>query len=156
MIKLTLNGQPWQYDGDPQMPLLWFIRDLANLTGTKYGCGIAICGACTIHVDGAARRACVMPMAAVEGKSITTIEGLSESGDHPLQQSWREQRVPQCGFCQPGQIMQAADLLQGNSNPSDEEIDQAMQGNICRCGTYPRIRAAIKTAAVKYAGGGES
>lgn len=156
MIKLTINGMPLEYDGDPQMPLLWFIRDIANLTGTKYGCGIAVCGACTVHLDGGAQRACVLTMAAVDGKSVTTIEGLSETADHPLQQAWREARVPQCGFCQAGQIMQAADLLEANDNPSDAEIDQAMQGNICRCGTYPRIRQAIKKAAVQYAGGGES
>jgi isoquinoline 1-oxidoreductase alpha subunit len=156
VIKLTINGAPWQYDGDPQMPLLWFIRDIANLTGTKYGCGIAVCGACTVHLDGSAQRACVLTMAAVDGKSVITIEGLSEKADHPLQQAWREAHVPQCGFCQAGQIMQAADLLSTNNNPSDADIDSAMQGNICRCGTYPRIRKAIKQAAVQYAGGSNS
>lgn len=153
MITLTINGKTWQYDGDPQMPLLWFIRDIANLTGTKYGCGIAVCGACTVHVEGSAQRSCVLTMGAVDGKSVTTIEGLSDDASHPLQDSWREERVPQCGFCQAGQIMQAADLLQNNAKPSDADIDQAMQGNICRCGTYPRIRKAIKRAAVQYAGG---
>jgi isoquinoline 1-oxidoreductase alpha subunit len=153
VITLTINGKTWQYDGDPQMPLLWFIRDIANLTGTKYGCGIAVCGACTVHVEGSAQRSCVLTMGAVDGKSVTTIEGLSDDASHPLQDSWREERVPQCGFCQAGQIMQAADLLQNNAKPSDADIDQAMQGNICRCGTYPRIRKAIKRAAVQYAGG---
>ena len=150
MIKFNLNGETASYDGDPQMPLLWYLRDLANLTGTKYGCGIASCGACTIHIDGSAQRSCVLPMMAVDGKSITTIQGLSHNADHPLQNSWREQQVPQCGYCQGGQIMQAADSLAGNAKPTDADIDKAMAGNICRCGTYPRIRAALKDAAGKY------
>jgi isoquinoline 1-oxidoreductase alpha subunit len=145
--QIFINGREYQYSGDPQMPLLWFIRDVANLTGTKYGCGIAQCGACTVHVDGEARRSCVTPMVAAAGTKVTTIEGLSRGLDHPLQQAWREHQVPQCGFCQGGQIMQAADLLSKNPAPDDEDIDRAMQGNICRCGTYSRIRAAIKTAA---------
>lgn len=146
-MKLTINGQAREFDGDPQMPLLWFIRDELNMTGTKYGCGMALCGACTVHVNGEATRACRFPMAAAEGKNITTIEGLDANNAHPLQKAWASCNVPQCGYCQSGQIMQAASLLAKNAAPSDSEIDQAMAGNICRCGTYPRIRKAIKQAA---------
>ncbi|NQV65473.1 MAG: (2Fe-2S)-binding protein [SAR86 cluster bacterium] len=147
MLKLTINGKPIEYTGDPQMPLLWVLRDELNLTGTKYGCGIAQCGACTVHVNGSAQRACALPVAAAENQLVVTIEGLSVDGDHPLQTAWKDIQVPQCGFCQPGQIMQAAALLATNAGPSDAEIDTAMSGNICRCGTYPRIRAAIKSVA---------
>ncbi|MEJ6593543.1 MAG: (2Fe-2S)-binding protein [SAR86 cluster bacterium] len=147
MLKLTINGKPIEYTGDPQMPLLWVLRDELNLTGTKYGCGIAQCGACTVHVNGMAQRACALPVAAAENQLVVTIEGLSVDGDHPLQTAWKDIQVPQCGFCQPGQIMQAAALLATNAGPTDAEIDTAMSGNICRCGTYPRIRAAIKSVA---------
>jgi isoquinoline 1-oxidoreductase alpha subunit len=147
MIKFTLNGKPTSIDADPQMPLLWAVRDLLQLTGTKYGCGLGVCGACTVHLDGQAIRSCATPMSVVEGKSITTIEGLSKSADHPVQKAWAEHNVPQCGYCQSGQMMSAAALLANNASPSDEDIDNFMQGNICRCGTYPRIKAAIKTAA---------
>ena len=147
MIKFTLNGQPTSIDADPQMPLLWAVRDVLQLTGTKYGCGLGVCGACTVHLDGQAIRSCTTPMSVVEGKSITTIEGLSDSADHPVQKAWAEHNVPQCGYCQSGQMMSAAALLANNALPSDEDIDNFMQGNICRCGTYPRIKAAIKTAA---------
>jgi isoquinoline 1-oxidoreductase alpha subunit len=147
LLKLTINGKPIEYTGDPQMPLLWVLRDELNLTGTKYGCGIAQCGACTVHVNGMAQRACALPVAAAENQLVVTIEGLSVDGDHPLQTAWKDIQVPQCGFCQPGQIMQAAALLATNAGPSDAEIDTAMSGNICRCGTYPRIRAAIKSVA---------
>lgn len=146
-MKLTINGKPHQFDGDPQMPLLWYIRDELNMTGTKFGCGMALCGACTVHVDGEATRSCRLPMAAADGKAITTIEGLDKNNEHPLQIAWAEENVPQCGYCQSGQIMQAASLLAKNGAPSDSEIDQSMAGNICRCGTYPRIRKAIKKAA---------
>ena len=147
MVKLTVNGQPREFDGDPEMPLLWFLRDEAGLTGTKYGCGIGACGACTVHIDGAATFACITPMDALEGAEITTIEGLSEAGDHPVQKAWRDLNVAQCGYCQAGQIMQAAALLKDVPLPTDEDIDITMSQNICRCGTYPRIRAAIKQAA---------
>lgn len=147
MITLTVNGERRQFDGDATMPLLWYLRDELGLTGTKFGCGVASCGACTVHVDGDAVRACVLPMSAVDGRAVTTIEGLSPDGNHPVQQAWRAHNVPQCGYCQSGQIMQAAALLRSTPAPTDEEIDQAMAGNICRCGTYPRIRAAIRTAA---------
>jgi isoquinoline 1-oxidoreductase alpha subunit len=146
MISLTLNGAPRRYDGDPEMPLLWYLRDEIGLTGTKFGCGQALCGACTVHLDGTATRACQLPMSQTAGREVTTIEGLSADGDHPVQQAWREFGVPQCGYCQSGQIMQAASLLKETPNPSDADIDAAMAGNICRCGTYPRIRAAIKRA----------
>ena len=126
--------------------MLWYLRDELNLTGPKFGCGMAQCGACTVHIDGMAQRSCVLPVSAVQGKKITTIEGLSENGDHPVQKAWVEHKVPQCGFCQCGQIMQAASLLSTNPTPSDEEIVQNMSGNICRCGTYPRIHKAIKSA----------
>jgi len=147
MITLTVNGQEQRYDGDPNMPLLWYLRDRLGYTGTKFGCGMSLCGACTIHLDGVAMRGCVTPVAAAEGKQVTTIEGLSPDVSHPLQKAWQELDVAQCGYCQPGQIMQAASLLKTNPNPSDADIDGAMAGNICRCGTYTRIRAAIKLAA---------
>jgi len=147
MAIVRVNGEERQYDGDPDMPLLWYLRDELGLTGTKFGCGEALCGACTIHVDGTAMRSCQTTIADAEGASITTIEGLSADGDHPLQVAWRELNVPQCGYCQSGQIMQAASLLKDTPEPTDEDIDSAMSGNICRCGTYPRIRAAIKQAA---------
>ena len=147
MIKFTLNGEPASVDADPQMPLLWVVRDLLQLTGTKYGCGMGLCGACTVHLDGQAIRACATPISVVAGKSVVTIEGLDKSAQHPVQQAWQEHNVPQCGYCQSGQIMSAAALLASNKNPSDADIDNFMQGNICRCGTYPRIKAAIKTAA---------
>jgi isoquinoline 1-oxidoreductase alpha subunit len=147
MIALTVNGRRQQFDGDGAMPLLWYLRDELELTGTKYGCGVAACGACTVHLDGQAVRACTTPVSAAAGKRVTTIEGLSEEGDHPVQRAWREHNVPQCGYCQSGQIMQAAALLAGTPRPSEEQIDQAMTGNICRCGTYIRIRAAIRSAA---------
>jgi aerobic-type carbon monoxide dehydrogenase small subunit (CoxS/CutS family) len=148
MLTLHVNGREQQVDVAGDTPLLWVLRDSLALTGTKYGCGMALCGACTVHVDGAAVRSCVTPAAAVAGKRITTIEGLSARGDHPVQRAWTEVDVPQCGFCQPGQIMSAAALLAGNATPSDADIDAAMAGNICRCGTYGRIRAAIHRAAV--------
>lgn len=147
VFNLTVNDQSHQVDVAPDTPILWVLREHLDLVGTKYGCGIAQCGACTVHLDGVAVRSCTLPISAVGGRSITTIEGLSEEGDHPVQQAWLEHDVPQCGYCQAGQIMSAASLLDTNSNPSDDEIDQAMNGNICRCGTYLRIRAAIKTAA---------
>lgn len=147
MIQLKVNGKANQYDGDPDQPLLWLLRDELQLTGTKYGCGMGLCGACTVHVNGEAVRSCVTPAKAAAGKSITTIEGLSPQGTHPLQKAWREFNVPQCGYCQPGQIMQAAALLKQKPKPTDQDIDAAMQGNICRCGTYQRIRQAIKQAA---------
>lgn len=146
---IEINGKAIAVDAEDDMPLLWFVRDSLGLTGTKYGCGAGLCGACTVHLDGKAVRACVTPLLAVYGKSVTTIEGLSEDGDHPVQRSWHELGVPQCGYCQPGQIMSAAALLQENPAPSDEDINQAMSGNICRCGTYQRIRAAIHRAAEK-------
>ncbi len=146
MIKLQINGIEHTWDGDPEMPLLWYLRDIADLKGTKYGCGEGLCGACTVHVDGAAMRSCGLIMGKLDGAGVTTIEGLSETGNHPLQLAWIEHTVPQCGFCQSGQIMQAAELLAANPNPTDHDIDDAMLGNICRCGTYPRIRAAIKQA----------
>ncbi len=147
MITLTVNGTERRFDGDPDMPLLWFLRDEVGLTGTKFGCGQALCGACTIHLDGTAMRACTTPVSAAEGLAVVTIEGLSPDGNHPVQVAWRDLNVAQCGYCQCGQIMQAASLLADTPKPSDEEIDTAMSGNICRCGTYPRIRAAIHQAA---------
>jgi isoquinoline 1-oxidoreductase alpha subunit len=147
MTKLRVNGVERTFEGDPAMPLLWYLRDELGLTGTKFGCGIAACGACTVHVDGEARRACVTPVSTLEGKRVVTIEGLSEKGDHAVQRAWRDQNVPQCGYCQSGQIMQAAAFLARTPAPTDDQIDQAMAGNICRCGTYVRIRAAIHAAA---------
>jgi isoquinoline 1-oxidoreductase alpha subunit len=147
MTKLRVNGVERTFEGDPAMPLLWYLRDELGLTGTKFGCGIAACGACTVHVNGQAQRACVTPVSTLGAKSVVTIEGLSESGDHPVQRAWRAENVPQCGYCQSGQIMQAAALLASTPRPTDEQIDQAMGGNICRCGTYVRIRAAIHAAA---------
>jgi isoquinoline 1-oxidoreductase alpha subunit len=149
IFNLTINGKKQQVDVAPETPMLWVLRDHADLVGTKYGCGIGQCGACTIHLDGVATRSCSMPISAAADKKITTIEGLSEKGDHPLQEAWIEHDVPQCGYCQAGQIMNAASLLKTNPNPSDQDIDAAMNGNICRCGTYVRIKAAIKTAADK-------
>ena len=146
-IQLELNGQPKTVDVDPAMPLLWVLRDVLGLTGTKYGCGEALCGACTVHLDGQVVRACVTPIERAQGRRVTTIEGLSQSGDHPLQRAWVELGVPQCGFCQSGQIMTAAALLKKKPKPSDAEIDQSMAGNLCRCGTYTRIRDAIKKVA---------
>jgi isoquinoline 1-oxidoreductase alpha subunit len=144
---LNINGQKLQADVAPDTPLLWVLRDHLRLTGTKYGCGVAACGACTVHLNGEAARACVLPVSAVGAAKITTIEGLSENGDHPVQRAWDAIDVPQCGYCQSGQIMTAAAFLNKNPNPSDKEIDQAMAGNICRCGTYHRIRDAVKMAA---------
>jgi len=146
-MKLQVNGTVHDVDAPPDMPLLWVLRDLLHLTGTKFGCGIAQCGACTVHVDGAPRRACVTPVSTVEGKPITTIEGLSKDGMHPVQRAWTELDVVQCGYCQSGQIMSAAALLATVPAPSDAQIDQALSGNLCRCGTYQRIRAAVHRAA---------
>jgi isoquinoline 1-oxidoreductase subunit alpha len=147
MIQLTINGRATQFDGDPEMPLLWYLRDSLELKGTKFGCGMGLCGACTVHVNGEAARSCLTPMSATSGRRITTIEGLSANGSHPVQRAWEACNVPQCGYCQTGQIMQAAALLARKPKPNDAEIDSAMQGNICRCGTYQRIRQAIKQAA---------
>jgi len=147
MIELRVNGKPHELDVDPEMPLLWALRDVLGLTGTKYGCGEALCGACTVHLDGEAVRACVTPVRRAANKSVTTIEGLSGGGEHPLQKAWVELGVPQCGYCQAGQIMSAAALLAKKPRPSDAEIDQSLAGNLCRCGTYVRIRAAVRKAA---------
>lgn len=148
-INLTINGKKQQFEVDPDTPVLWVLRDHAKLVGTKYGCGIGQCGACTIHIEGVAMRSCSLPVSAVEDKKITTIEGLGAEGLHPVQKAWLEHDVAQCGYCQAGQIMNAASLLKNNPKPSDEEIVAAMNGNICRCGTYTRIKAAVKTAAEK-------
>ena len=145
-FEISINGKQHQIEATPDTPILWVLRDHANLVGTKYGCGIGQCGACTVHLNGVAIRSCSLPISAVEDKPITTIEGLSEDGTHPLQTAWIDHDVPQCGYCQAGQIMNAAALLKDNPSPSDAEIDKAMNGNICRCGTYVRIKAAIKTA----------
>jgi len=147
MIQFKVNGVDRSFDGDPEMPLLWYLRDELRLTGTKFGCGIALCGACTVHKNGEAIRSCVVAMREMAGTEIITIEGLGNNGLHPVQKAWMQVNVPQCGYCQPGQIMQAVALLNGKKKPTDQEIDEAMAGNICRCGTYQRIRAAIKTAA---------
>ena len=147
MVKLNVNGVDHDYDGDPNMPLLWFVRDELGLPGTKYGCGAGLCGACTVHLDGEAVRSCMTAIGDAEGKQVVTIEGLSDDGNHPVQLAWREINVPQCGFCQPGQIMQAAGLLAQNKSPSDAEILEAMAGNVCRCGCYERIVAAVRQAA---------
>jgi isoquinoline 1-oxidoreductase subunit alpha len=154
MISLTVNGTSQRVDVSPDTPLLWVLRDNLGLTGTKYGCGMALCGACTVHVNGQAVRSCVMPISAAAGKSVLTIEGLSRDGSHPLQRAWIAEEVPQCGYCQSGQIMAAAVLLRENPRPSDADIDDAMSGNICRCGTYQRIRRAIHRAAAAPAEGG--
>lgn len=146
-IRFHVNGEERTLDADPEMPLLWALRDLLGLTGTKFGCGEALCGACTVHIDGKAARACITPLASVAGRAVTTIEGLSPKGDHPLQKAWVELGVPQCGYCQPGQLMSAAALLAEKPQPSDDDIERAMSGNLCRCGTYQRIRDGIKKAA---------
>lgn len=147
MIELKVNGVARKFEGDPDMPLLWYLRDELDLTGSKFGCGMGLCGACTVHVNGTAQRSCVTSLQSAAGKDITTIEGLSQTHTHPLQKAWKEGNVPQCGYCQSGQIMQAAALLKQKPKPTDHDIEEAMSGNICRCGTYQRIRAAIKTAA---------
>ena len=147
MLELNVNGKVFEYDGDPKMPLLWALREELQLTGSKFGCGIGVCGACTVHLDGQPQRSCLVPVAHVVGKSVTTIEGLSQDGQHPLQLAWIAENVPQCGYCQSGQIMSAAALLAEIPKPSDEDIDRAMAGNLCRCGTYQRIRRAIHRAA---------
>ncbi len=149
MTKLSVNRKQYDVDADPSTPLLWVIRDDIGLTGTKFGCGIAQCGSCTIHVDGEAKRSCITPLSSAVGKEITTIEGLSDDASHPLQKAWIEVDAPQCGYCQSGQIMAAANLLKQNKQPTDADIDRAMAGIICRCGTYNRIKAAIKLAAIK-------
>jgi len=146
VIPLTVNGRSYQVDADPTTPLLWVLRDILGLTGTKYGCGIELCGACTVLINGEAEKSCDLELKEVQGRAITTIEGLSPNGSHPLQQAWVEEQVPQCGYCQSGMIMRAAALLRENANPSDSEIDGAI-GNVCACGTYQRIRAAIHRAA---------
>lgn len=147
MISLNINNTEHKVDAEADMPLLWVLRDLLGFTGTKFGCGKGLCGACTVHINGQAMRSCIMPLSALIGVKITTIEGLSADANHPLQQAWREFNVPQCGYCQPGQLMTAAALLENNANPNDSDIDRAMSGNICRCGTYPRIQKAIKSVA---------
>jgi isoquinoline 1-oxidoreductase subunit alpha len=152
MITVMVNEREVRFDGDPEMPLLWFLRDVQGLTGTKFGCGVALCGACTVHLEGTAVRSCQTTLADASGKRVTTIEGLSRDGNHPVQVAWRELNVAQCGYCQCGQIMQAASLLKDAPKPTDDDIDAAMSGNLCRCGTYPRIRAAIKLAAGKMGG----
>lgn len=146
-MNLTVNGSPQEFGGDPNMPLLWYVRDVLGLTGSKFACGTGLCGSCTVHVGGEAVRACVTPVSAAEGMEVTTIEGLDAEGNHPVQRAWRAHNVPQCGYCQSGQIMQAAALLSQNPDPSDQEILDGMSGNICRCGTYQRVFAAVKTAA---------
>lgn len=153
MLKLNVNGKAVEADVDPATPLLWVLRDTLGMTGTKYGCGVALCGACTVHVNGQPVRSCMMPVGDVGDQSVTTIEGLSADRSHPVQQAWLELDVPQCGYCQSGQIMSAVALLAQNPAPSDEQINTAMAGNICRCGTYPRIRAAIHRAAQLKGGG---
>jgi isoquinoline 1-oxidoreductase alpha subunit len=147
MLELKVNGKAYRYEGDPAVPLLWVIRDDLQLSGTKFGCGAGLCGACTVHLDGVAIRSCMIPASAAVGKAVTTIEGLSDKGEHSLQQAWVKEDVPQCGYCQSGQLMSAAALLSSNPHPNDAEINAAMNGNICRCGTYQRIRKAIHTAA---------
>jgi isoquinoline 1-oxidoreductase subunit alpha len=154
MISFNVNGMPRKFDGDEEMPLLWHLRDDLRLTGTRFGCGLGLCGACTVHIDGVSVRACQTKMGTLNSKKVVTIEGLSEAGNHPVQRAWRTVNVPQCGYCQSGQIMQASALLARNPNPSDLDIERAMAGNICRCGTYQRIRAAIKMAAADFQKGG--
>jgi isoquinoline 1-oxidoreductase alpha subunit len=149
LFKLTINGKKYQADVEPDTPLLWVLRDNLGLVGTKYGCGIAQCGACTVHINGTATRSCVLPVSSAASSKITTIEGLSQNGDHPVQQAWDEIDVPQCGYCQGGQIMTAVAFLKQNPKPSDSEIEAAMTGNICRCGTYHRIKEAVKLASIK-------
>jgi isoquinoline 1-oxidoreductase alpha subunit len=151
-IKFTLNGKPQTVEVSPDMPLLWVLRDTLNMTGTKFGCGMALCGACTVHINGEATRSCITPISSVSGKKVTTIEGISADGSHPVQQAWIAEDVPQCGYCQSGQIMSAVALLTKKSNPTDSDIDDAMSGNICRCGTYQRIRKAIHRAAASQSG----
>ena len=156
VIEFEVNGEARQVDVEPEMPLLWVIREQLALSGTKFGCGIAQCGACTVHVDGVAIRSCTMPVGTVRGRAVTTIEGLAAAGAvHPLQQAWIDEQVPQCGYCQSGQIMSAAALLASNPEPNDADIDAAMRGNICRCGTYARIRRAISKAALITSSAGE-
>jgi isoquinoline 1-oxidoreductase subunit alpha len=155
MTNLTINNEMHVFDGDPDTPLLWYLRDEIGLTGTRFGCGAALCGCCTVHVDGEAARSCSITMGDLNGKSIMTIEGLGRGGLHALQRAWLDIDVPQCGYCQSGQLMQAAALLAVNADPSDEDIDEAMSGNICRCGTYPRIRQAIKQAARELRASGQ-
>jgi isoquinoline 1-oxidoreductase alpha subunit len=152
-FKITINDKAYQVEAAPEAPLLWVIRDEIGLTGTKFGCGIAQCGACTVHLNGTPVRSCSIPIAAVSGQNITTIEGLSADDSHPIQKAWLDVQVPQCGYCQSGQIMSAAALLENNASPSDEDIDQAMAGNICRCGTYHRIRKAIHQASNEISNG---
>ncbi|MEM5521597.1 (2Fe-2S)-binding protein [Sulfitobacter sp. AS59] len=152
MIKFQINGRDVSVDADPDTPLLWAIRDEVGLTGTKFGCGIGMCGACTVHVGGRATRSCITPLSDVAGTSVTTIEGLDEQSNHPVQEAWRNLRVPQCGYCQSGQIMQAAALLQDIPDPTDDDIDAVMTGNLCRCMTYPRIRKAVREAATAMTG----
>jgi isoquinoline 1-oxidoreductase alpha subunit len=147
MVHFKVNGQAKSFDGDPEMPLLWYLRDILGLTGTKFGCGMALCGACTVHQNGKAVRSCITTMQKAAGSEIRTIEDLGANGLDPVQKAWMEANVPQCGYCQPGQIMQAVDLLKRKPKPTDDDIDDIMSGNICRCGTYQRIRAAIKAAA---------
>jgi isoquinoline 1-oxidoreductase alpha subunit len=151
MVHLKVNGQAQSFDGDPEMPLLWYLRDILGLTGTKFGCGMALCGACTVLENGKAVRSCSTPMSKIQGADITTIEGISAHGSHPVQKAWESINVPQCGYCQPGQIMQAISLLSSKPHPTDTDIDEQMSGNICRCGTYQRIRAAIHQAAKETA-----
>jgi aerobic-type carbon monoxide dehydrogenase small subunit (CoxS/CutS family) len=155
-ISFTLNGKTQTVDVSPDMPLLWVLRDTLNMTGTKFGCGMALCGACTVHINSEATRSCITQIASVAGKNVTTIEGLSADGSHPVQRAWMEEDVPQCGYCQSGQIMSAVALLTKKSNPTDADIDEAMSGNICRCGTYQRIRKAIHAAAALQSGKAKS
>jgi aerobic-type carbon monoxide dehydrogenase small subunit (CoxS/CutS family) len=155
-VQFTLNGKPQKVEAAPAMPLLWVLRDMLGMTGTKFGCGMSLCGACTVHINGEATRSCVTPISAVAGKNVTTIEGLSADSSHPVQRAWLEVDVPQCGYCQSGQIMQAASLLAKNAKPSDADIDEVMRGNICRCGTYQDIRRAIHRAAELKAQGGKA
>jgi isoquinoline 1-oxidoreductase alpha subunit len=154
MITMNVNGAERTFDGDPSTPMLWYVRDELGLTGSKYGCGMGLCGACTVHLGGKAVRSCQLPVSAAAGLNVTTIEGLDKDGMHPTQRAWREHNVPQCGFCQGGQIMQAASLLAENPTPSDAQITEAMAGNICRCGCYQRIHAAVRAAAVEVAARG--